>query len=1665
MNLLRAFIISLILAAGVFVGGVQAADHFQLAGTKYNFKPRLATEPKGMSLLNNTAQDKKVFTWAPFISKAEVLIELPKAEWIKKIKFNAYAIPTKNISEIEISAKLPGNTKYQTVDRISNSDSGLQIKKYSIESRMLNIKTKVLKIILHPAYIEAGMSLHDIELFTSDKPLKAVAENQSELTGHGCIVMGGKKKMAGFLFKRFGTAKNLKLKIKVGFIPGSASEGKLSIMLQKVNTATGVGLSLRSAKNKLQLGFYSKGKFIKLAGCDKNIADITINADVAKKRYYIECNGKLFNNSGRNWPFHANLSFINQVLFSVSPGNGSFKLYEIKINDSDVKKLNYDFNVEKCWKEWKKSGQVGWIPPVKGKKQSVSSEDLTAIQAHNLKVYFYADNGEIYKVVTSGGKTVLAEQASQSLFQTLKNEKKAWGIDDKTLRVSRPAANAISFRCRYAADQSVVVTKVYRLDKGTLVKNVSFESIQPVKEKKFISIAENLNIPEKRVSDFIFNGGDPWYSPRVKASDIKFKVLQRGSGISHAAMALDESSLGISTALVRYKVNGRFVWPVSGAYSSVPIGKMYFYPNGIQVPIATLPLSSGKVGYEAVLMFFKGNEMDFVKKFGELSEVKKKYAEIKRPEWIDNVICQVWVHADISSDAEKRIKQVVGMTSSGNVMVILNQPFIWGDFGEKSVFKNIWGAKIKDTDYHELIKRLRKISPRVKIALYSWIWTVAPESDFYKLYSDGLHTRDKNGNMINAYPGLSLSCTRKMSNKKQFKALALQYKQMMEKYRPDFVYLDGGSGGSSRIDWHSGEVDQDYDWQDFYEYMRKLSAEYGIGGMCFNSKSNPTADVGISEMALDGFRTAPLHVASRIWGGKIQEIIDPKHRTAPCYWGMSDPWYSSICVGMGMMPHIEQAGLSLTEPYFIIKKAPILTVAREMFLTPPAGYLKNTAPQDPNSKIAAFGLCRANSWMISLISNLKKKQEFKFSLPFNKWIPKTANKLSVWQNDLLNPTSIPKVFTEKQQIDAYNKTGWKLQSSVVANYRGEFDASSPEIATMLRPKLLTILGMSDSRAVIWSIDGLPTQNKFSSLPGIAVFTAQKASDEITITCKITGRIKNIEVACLLPEGKSLNAVDGGTFKGIFWEKSSCFALVGLKAGKSVSLKLKNVEKRNYKFLLKLNSNNANPGALVTYSVAGSIKGKFLSLNVTNGKRLYAVIPAGKTGQIAIPELVRKGKYQVALVDCDTQASLSKSNINIARENKVLYPRTTKYVHRPVRIKKVVNPHIEAIALAGNQEEQIDLKNLKITAKIQEMPEVLWTFSSAGLKFKKTRWLKINAQSDIASRYCIEPRRVSWGPCYAGLLVDYEVNGKFVKRVALNFGVGKYPWQGPKYGKATKPDQEVKLSRWIRRKASEQTVIDLGKWAPAGWQGKCWVTAVLTNVLQGRTLNVQILDNSWAKPEWAAKNISAAGDISALAKTIPSYKCVKKSGKIVIDGKDGDRGWKGLPEIMDFRELGELAPIDQKTAVKVTWDKEFIYLLFVCSELNKQPLVVNNGEPYHNDSVEMFFYNPKGKKNCQIIVAADGHCLTKTNYGVKPSIITGAKVYPKAKKWIVEVKIPLKYLPCHFPQGGSQLRANFCRNRPRRYNEAKNHWTYSSWARILNGTYFTPSKFGKIIFQK
>jgi Carbohydrate family 9 binding domain-like len=1665
MNLIKRFMISAILVASMFPGWALSPDNC-LAGDniKLNFVPRLAKQPAGISLLNNTAVEKEQFTWAPFSNKVEIFINLPEPKWIKKIKFNAYAIPSKNISEIEIAAKLPGNSRYVIVDRILNNNSGLITQKYALESKTLNIKTKTLKITLNPAYLEVGMILHDIELSTSTSQLKTISGNKSPMAGRGHIVIGGKKKLAGFLFKRFNPGKNLKLRMKIAFLSGSASEGKLSIMLQKINTATGVGLQLRSNNKQMLLGYVSKGKFKKLVEVNNNIADITINADVTKNIYYIECNGKLYNNSGKNWPLQTNLSFINQVLLSVFPGKGSFKIYNAELTLSDVKVFKYDFNSEKSWREWRRSGQVGWTPPEPEKNLSVLAKDLTSIQVNDLKVYFYVNSGEVYKVEYNKNKTLHVGQASQTLLQTIDEEKQSWGINDKVITVSRTGANGISFKCSYAADKSIIITKTYQLDADKLIKKVSFLNTKPANGKKFISSVESLNIPKSRISNFIFNGGDPWYSPRVNASDIKFRALQRGSGISHAAMALNKFDKDMSVALVRYKLNGRFVWPISGAYSSSPFNKMYFYPNGIQVPIATLPLKSSKVGYETILMFFKGNEIDFVKKYAILPEVRGKYAKIQRPEWIDNVICQIWVHSNISADAEKRVKQLIGMTSSGNIMVILNQPFIWGDFGEKTEFKNIWGAAIKDTDYLSIIKRLRKISPRVKVALYTWIWTVAPESDFYKLYSNGLHTRNKNGHIFNAYPGLSLSCTRKMSNQKQFKALALQYKQMMEKYRPDFIYLDGGSGGSSRIDWPSGEVDQDYDWQDFYEYMRKLSAQYGIGGMCFNSKSNPTADVGISEMALDGFRTAPLHVASRIWGGKIQEVIDPKHRTSPCYWGMSDPWYSSICVGMGMMPHIEQAGLSAVEPYFIIKKAPILTVAREMFLTPPVGYIRGTAPKNPNAKVAAFGVHRANSWMISLISNLKSKQGFKFAIPFKEWIPKTIRKLFVWQNDLLNPNSIPKVFTEKQQIDAYDKTGWKLQYTVVSKYRGEFLADAPEIETSLRPKLLTILGLSASRAVIWALDGLPTQNKFSSLPGIEVVMYNNNSNEITVKSKTSRTdIQSLDVACLLPAGKSLQAVDGGTFKGLFKKEASCFVLIGIRAGKSALLKLKNYKKSISQ--LNLSASSATPGTSVPYNITENADGEFLSINIVKNKRLYAIIPVnGNSGKIAIPELVRKGKYQVNLISCGQKTPVSKSIINITRERKVPYPRLAKYVRQPVRIKKVANPQIEAIALNGNQEEKVDLKSLKLRAKIKEWPDTLWTFSSTGVKFKKTRWLRIRAQSDIASRYCVEPRRVGWGPSYAGLLVDYEVNRKFVKRVALSFGLGKYLWKGPTYGKGTKPDQEVKLSRWIKRKTSEEINIDLGKWAPAGWQGKCWVTVVLTNVLQGRKLDVQILDSSWSKPAWADTTTTLSGDISSIANSAPSYKCFKKSGEIVIDGKGADNGWENLPEINDFRELGELTPIDQKTSVKVTWDSNFMYMRFVCAELNQQPLVIDHGEVYLNDSMEIFFYNPKGKKRCQIVVSAAGHSLVKTNYGVKPSITASAKIYSKQKKWIVEVKIPLKSVPGLMPRNGIEWLVNLCRNRPRRYNENKNKWVYSAWARIPKGGYFTPAKFGKILFQ-
>jgi hypothetical protein len=68
----------------------------------------------------------------------------------------------------------------------------------------------------------------------------------------------------------------------------------------------------------------------------------------------------------------------------------------------------------------------------------------------------------------------------------------------------------------------------------------------------------------------------------------------------------------------------------------------------------------------------------------------------------------------------------------------------------------------------------------------------------------------------------------------------------------------------------------------------------------------------------------------------------------------------------------------------------------------------------------------------------------------------------------------------------------------------------------------------------------------------------------------------------------------------------------------------------------------------------------------------------------------------------------------------------------------------------------------------------------------------------------------------GFFVDYHTPGGYEKRVFFSFGKDQgTDFKQPNWGAAGRPDKVVELG-W-----SKQQDLDLEKWSPEHWDGRCW----------------------------------------------------------------------------------------------------------------------------------------------------------------------------------------------------------------------------------------------------
>jgi hypothetical protein len=1406
---------------------VVAVGSLRAAAPTVDCRPAPEFSPAGQTLLANRLGKDQVFRFPAFSQKVEVNIALPEPQWIGKVTLLSSLPPEQNIDRIDIAISEDGR-QFSEVEQISGLGLGTGTTQISAPIKK---KAKFVRVALRPPFIEVPMSVHSIGLEHFPEPPKEWSEPASEKISGGSVVFSSAS--SGSFFYRDlqlpepGAAQEVRCDLR---IEDGGQNTEWNMLLQSgQNTACRVGI--KQFDDKLFAVIYDGTKPIRLCEVPtgKDI-ELVLRLDPDRKTCTFAVDGVSYDKAGAGWPLKG--ARLDRILFSVPKGGGIHRLDNISVQGGAPQVFGFedinDFN------SWTASGQTEWSSPKLDFSTMDAGQSLTLSNA-DVEVKLDKRSGELLHVTDRRTGVRLADAIiSDTMVQTLSGDRVVEGVQDKVVRLEKTGENSVSFEGEFAGLPGVLVRKKYTLDGALLARKVTYT---PPKDaapdrRDFITPTERIYLPKDRVESLIFAGGDPWYSPRLFAKDIKVKSRQRGAGNSHGVVVIDGAKKSPSLSLVRYKVNDRFVWPLTSAYHHEGYNVMNYFPDGIQVPMTTLSLNGpDPVGYESILNVFEGDELDFAKNYRTLPLVEAEYAKLTRPKWLKDVICQIWLRPDVQYDAVAYLKQLLEMTDEGDIMVVLNQPFIWGDFGEGPRFQNIWGGWIEDAEYTKLVADLKALSPRVNVTLYTWIWTVAPESDIHRKHPEYFLNTDRSGKIFKAWPGLEMSRLRKMSHPEGFKALADQYRRFVEKYDIDFIYLDGGMGGANLIDWKTGEIDQEYHWQDFYEYMRQLAAEKNGGGLCFNNKNNPIADSGISEMALDAFQTDAKYVISRIWGGKIQEAFDPEHRIIPCYWGYSDPWYTNVCLGLGMLPHIEYAGLSRIEPNFIVKKAPLLAAIHEMSRSKPVGILPGTLLDKSGSDVIGFDLERGGTRILPLILNADRPEKRTFALPEQGW--KSDQPLFVWQNHLTDPDQI-RLLTEKQEDAAYADSGWLLSDVITSEFSGTHQPGD-SLEFSLRPKLVTLVALSQSRGVLLAVDGSPTQSRFADTLGIHVETRDQA-EGIQVTVRAPEKYSTFDVAIALPEGRSVAGIENAEFRGAFVSGKTSFLVLRSSAGEL----LVRLAPRNATAPVKVEiPSKAEAGKLFSYRIDGTGMPAWTAFNFLRDGRLVAAVPVtGPSGQLPVPEYALNGGYDLELVQAGSVLPLWSGRLTIRGGQVAPLPKDPAINPTPPSRTVAVNhPNIKAIGLGGGQKEKADPETMRLVVGNPERPISFRGYSCAGFEFANARTLNLKITSDLATRYHIENQFRK--NAFAGLIVDYKIKGKFVKRVALGLGVNGYESPMPSYGAFGQAAEVVEVANWIREETSGGLVLNLEKWAPPGWQGECFVSAMITNLLPGRTMTVDI----------------------------------------------------------------------------------------------------------------------------------------------------------------------------------------------------------------------------------
>ncbi len=1200
--------------------------------------------------------------------------------------------------------------------------------------------------------------------------------------------------------------------------------------------------------------------------------------------------------------------------------------------------------------------------------------------------------------------------------------------------------------CRNPQLPNIQIEKRYRVspDGRRLIKRLAWTNRGEAEDRFLTHQAKGIATEDFR-SGGVYMGNDRGLGARLFCDDVTMPRQYTALGARNAKVVLlHRYDLGWGVGQFRHQINDHWCRPLTSRYHERENHPPIYMPNGWEFGVATLHLAPGEQqSTEVQFALYDGRQIDFYDMWRHLPETEAVFTPIERPDWhLDIKTTSNISQYEMAEDMEPAlmsVRRALALVETGQLYNLTHIHGVWGEWYAEGVVETGEGAKIDTQWLKNFINEAHAMSPRMKLGVYTWAWAVHPRSDVYQQHPEWFITRDRSGQIFNAYSNMVLNHLRRFSIPASMDELMGQFEAIMEQFNGDFFYLDGGGGGANLIDWEHLGIDQDYHYEELYRRIREVTRAQGDDrGVWFNARTGPWFDIGYFE-GID----RKLHAstwresADGLSAVKIRQVFDPEQVIVPLYWRTQTlPFYSNYVIGLGITP---SRPLGADD---FLRKLPYIEAAYE---TRRMQWLEaDLEPDwrvDPDTEIEAYALKHGESAVLSVIDHRDDAGTATISADTAKLGLDPDRPVYAFVHSLRDSREAWEALPEGERRDVYRESGWGLESvGKLLDVRViERPGERIELELPTTQHILSMAVLSHSPARVFSVDGLRVNFQGTDVLEASV-DAQMQDGAINLTADVPEGGGEAIVA--LPDGQTVASEDARVVLA-----DTRLAIVPLPAGESaVELPLEDAPVVAGPLTVQAPESVA-AGGVLSLQVPGATGEAHVSVTRDDVLIYAGEVPIeAEAANVPVPEQTRAGTLQVAVgarVGGELQHATTQVAVTGSYQPDIPPWRLPKLgAFRDVQEADVTANGLHVIGVGtdsfdGRAKPQVAIAEpeaLRIGGGIADAPVTRYGYGYGGLEFEDARVLKLKITNTFYDAWTFHRGMPSHHPQYtstfAGLMVDYHTGEGYTKRVALGMGLlnPRRTINRPVWGAKTAPDQFINLADAINEGREMTLAIDLAQWAPKGWDGRVWLAAGAENVYPSRRLYAEILEAADSPEGFEVIEGQSVGDLYR----IREYTVARAEEAPEIDGDLGDVVWQQNTPASEFGLLGKLSQSKQKTRAWAAWDDEGLYVAYRCPESEKEQPTLASEKIWNRDASDTAL-DPDGDRETfiQIIVDAAGN-MQQFSHGYNGEDRAYAGVETAVGEydggWTVELAVPWSAMEVE-PSSGMEMTGNWVRYRP------------------------------------